>query len=82
MLAPGEEVGDSVGDGVLNEPGGRFVPAGVMAIAGAGDHLDGFVIEFEEPLPGNLPVRVIADLELGEQIERGGWKLCGHIGKC
>ena len=53
--------------------------AGVVTVAGADDHLDGFVIEFEEALPGDLPDPLFsAGLELGEQIDRGGWKLSGH----
>ena len=43
--------------------------AGVVAVTGARYHLDGFVIELQEAFPRNLPVRVIASLELGEQVE-------------
>jgi hypothetical protein len=69
VLPACEEVGDGVGHGVFDKPGGGFMSAGVVAVARAGDYLDGFVVEFEEALPGNLPTRVIAGLELGEQVE-------------
>jgi len=51
------------------------MPVGVMAVATAGDGSERLVIEFEEAFPGNLPMRPgVRLLELGQQVERSGWK--------
>lgn len=51
VLAAREEVGDGIGHSVFDEPGAGFLPAGVMAITGAGDHFDGGVVELKKTFP-------------------------------
>jgi hypothetical protein len=51
VLSARVKLGDGVGDGIFNEALARDVAASVVVVAAPRDHLDGFVVKLQEPLP-------------------------------